>query len=218
MRFRHSRRSPLSTLTRFFGVILVIWTTLDVLYVRSAIVRESSREPRKPNNEKIFIASIHWTDELILRTHWISAIVDLAKTLGPERVFVSIEESGSLDDTKGALSYLEYELGQAGIRRSILLDSTERVDLVNREPADVGWTTMPFDKTVPASPSTYATIPKGKAVPRRIPYLAGLRNSVLRPLLQMYEKGERFDKILFLNDVIFSVSTNIHNKSFLNNC
>ena len=38
--------------------------------------------------------------------------------------------------------------------------------------------------------------------PRRISYLAQLRNLVLEPL---YHSSHRFDKVLFLNDVIFSV-------------
>ena len=39
---------------------------------------------------------------------------------------------------------------------------------------------------------------------RRIHYWLNLRNKVLEPLVEMAEKGEKFDKVLFLNDVVFS--------------
>ena len=39
---------------------------------------------------------------------------------------------------------------------------------------------------------------------RRIPYLARLRNLVMEPLFELRESGVVFDKILFLNDVVFT--------------
>lgn len=50
----------------------------------------------------------------------------------------------------------------------------------------------------------------GRKELRRIPYLAGIRNKVMEKLKQLEERtdglGKRsFDKILWLNDVIFTV-------------
>ena len=40
---------------------------------------------------------------------------------------------------------------------------------------------------------------------RRIPYLAELRNRVMEPLLKE-ARGVKFDKVLWINDVVFTVS------------
>lgn len=47
--------------------------------------------------------------------------------------------------------------------------------------------------------------PRGKKELRRIPYLAKLRNKTLQDLIDLYKKGVTFDKVLFLNDVVFTV-------------
>ena len=45
---------------------------------------------------------------------------------------------------------------------------------------------------------------------RRIPYLARLRNLVMEPLFEMKKSGQTVDKILFLNDVVFT-NDNVRN-------
>ena len=40
---------------------------------------------------------------------------------------------------------------------------------------------------------------------RRIPYLARLRNRAMEPLLEM-SPGRVFDRVLWINDVVFTVS------------
>lgn len=52
---------------------------------------------RRP--ERIYIASLHWNNEKILRSHWNNAVVALAEALGRENVFIAVYESGSSDDT-----------------------------------------------------------------------------------------------------------------------
>lgn len=189
MRAFFPRRSPL--LHRFLniiGLIATIWTVIEVLYVRTALVRETSTPPPAFGNERIFIASIHWTNEAILRAHWNKAVVELAKAIGPSNVYVSVYESGSMDDTKGALRELDRDLGTAKIPRMIILDGTTHQDEISKPPAKTGWI-----KT-----------PGGQMELRRIPYLARLRNIALEPLVKLGEKGMKFDKILFLNDVVFN--------------
>jgi Cryptococcal mannosyltransferase 1 len=124
-----------------------------------------------------------------LRSHWNKAIEALVLSLGPENVYVSIYESGSWDNTKGALRVLDQNLGALGVGRTIILNETTHVDEITQPPASSGW----------------IDTPRGKKELRRIPYLSALRNLSLRPLEELAVKGVRFDKILFLNDVVFTV-------------
>jgi len=124
-----------------------------------------------------------------LRSHWNNAVVELARTLGPENVFISVYESGSWDDSKGALRELDSRLERLGVPRNITLSETTHLDEISRHPDGRGWI-----KT-----------PRGRMELRRIPYLARLRNLTLRPLEELLEQGKTFDRILFLNDVVFTV-------------
>ncbi|RUS22285.1 cryptococcal mannosyltransferase 1-domain-containing protein [Endogone sp. FLAS-F59071] len=52
--------------------------------------------------------------------------------------------------------------------------------------------------------NTIITDPTPKNYERRIPYLAQARNKVVEPMIKLYEDW-KFDKVLFLNDILFSV-------------
>ena len=52
----------------------------------------------------IYIASIFWNSAAILHSNWNGAVLDLAEKLGAERIFISIYESGSWDESKQVLS------------------------------------------------------------------------------------------------------------------
>lgn len=177
----------------------------DVLAVQRALSRQAAIEPPAFSNEKIFIASMHWTDEAVLRSHWAPAVSQLAQDIGRDNVFISIHESGSFDDTKGALQVLDTDLEMAGIRRKILLDETTHKDEVERPPADDGWIQMPIEKSYHQYWTGWFTLEKGAWVPRRIPYLARLRNIVMQPFYELQQSGEFFDKVPWLNDVVFDV-------------
>jgi hypothetical protein len=126
----------------------------------------------QPNGQKIFIASIHWNNEAVLRSHWIPAVLGLVEHFGKENVYVSVQESGSWDDSKGALRELDHSLEQAGVRRKIILDATTHEDEIKKSPADSGW---------------IQTSRSAKEL-RRIPYLSKLRNLVLEPLHLVLER------------------------------
>jgi len=140
------RRSTISRLSKSLAIFVLLWTLFDTISVQRAISKEASRESRPLGHERVFIASLHWTDEKVLRSHWISAVLDVAQALGRNNVFVSVYESGSLDDTKGALRELHSELAKAEIPGRVLLDETTRNDVTNEEPAETGWIQMPKDK------------------------------------------------------------------------
>lgn len=187
MRLRVFRRSNTYRLLRVLFFITLIWSFVDVVRVQRAFTREVE-EPPLLGGEKIYIASIHWNDELILRSHWSAALLDIVDEMGRNNVFVSIKENGSWDDSKGALSLLHSKLQTAGIRSKVILDPTTHIDEISRTPSERGWVWTPRDRMEL----------------RRIPYLAGLRNLVMEPLYEMQRQGEKFDKILFLNDVVFN--------------
>ncbi|EPE31973.1 hypothetical protein GLAREA_12055 [Glarea lozoyensis ATCC 20868] len=154
--------------------------------IRSSNRSVPSRSQQLP--ERIFIASIHWNNGPLLRSHWNATLLNLVQYLGPENVYISIVESGSWDDTKNALRELDGELGKLGAQRIILLSNLTHQDLVDRTPAEgeTGWV---YTK-------------RGRTEIRRIPFLAGGRNRVMDSM--KVAGGKAFGKVLWLNDVIFT--------------
>lgn len=190
-----SRRSNLFRLFIFFLFAI----GLDLLRIRYHLAVSLARgvEPPKekdnrstPRNERIFIASTHWNSEAVLRSHWNAAVVALARALGPENVYVSVYESGSWDDTKSALRELDAALDELNVRRSIVLSEVSHQDEISQPPAPTGW----------------IDTPRGRRELRRIPFLSRQRNASLQPLVDLDREGEQFDRVLFLNDVVFTVS------------
>lgn len=191
-----TRRFLRQPVFRFLLALLVIWDTVHILgiYSAQAASRQSASPPR--NTRRIYIAAQHWNDAKLLRDRWNDALVALVKELGTENVHVTIYESGSWDDTKGALRELDQALGRLDVKRHITLSDVSHKDEISQQPTEHGW----------------IKIPSGDVALRRIPFLAKLRNHVLDTLQVLTSKGDRFDTILFLNDVIFTVCirTNSH--------
>jgi len=107
---------------------------------------------------------------------------------GADNVYVSIYESGSWDNTKDALRELDRDLESLRVRRTITLaQSTHKEEI--QKPFTNGW----------------IHTPRGTKELRRIPYLAKLRNLALKPLNALALEGIKFNKVLFLNDVVFTV-------------
>lgn len=184
-------RHPARRLIRLLFFFIVFCNTLEVLYVRSRYANAGLElTPAPYKRERIYISSIHWNNERILRSHWCNAVVELVKLFGPENVFVSVFESGSWDNSKGALRELDRRLEELNVPRNITLDRTTHKDELER---------------VPNGPSPGWIETAGTRRLRRIPYLSKVRNISLEPLEKLRKEGILFDKILFLNDVVFSV-------------
>ena len=188
-------RPLLKRLLQLAGILIIAQSIVD--YRRSRAPQITPTPPTTPVNggQKVFIASIHWNNEKILRSHWIPALLDLVAHLGESNVFVSVQESGSWDDSKGALRELDAALGAKGVRRRIVLDETTHADEIGKTPAGDGW---------------IQTSRSGETKElRRVPYLAKLRNLVLEPLEELArgEEGEVFERVVWLNDVVFTVCT-----------
>ncbi|KAK0771288.1 hypothetical protein LTR91_005089 [Friedmanniomyces endolithicus] len=189
-------------------ILLALSTTLEVLSIRRALSLEASKPPPPFGNQKVFIASLHWTDERVLREYWVPALRQLAQDIGRESVFVSVFESGSLDDTKGALRDLDDQLTELGIDHRVVLDETTHLDEVTRtrDASNTGWVQMPATKSYRQDWTDWFELQKDSWVPRRIPYLARLRNQVMEPLASQQSKGITYDKVLWLNDVVFTTA------------
>ena len=192
--FRPSlRRSTRNRIIRASLLILCIYLLIDLLSF--SLTRSYAPPPTlyrsnaSKSPEKIFIASIHWNNEAVIRTNWTFSLLSLCKERGPKNVFISLYESGSWDDTKGALRELDEQLEKLGVDRQVILsDRTHKDEL--EAPMGDGW----------------IETSRGRKELRRVPYLADLRNKAMAPLGQMSKADRRrFGKILWINDVVFTV-------------
>ncbi|KAF2475996.1 polysaccharide export protein [Lindgomyces ingoldianus] len=187
--FRRSRRIWLRVALIYVAFFLT-WDTYELLRSPSTQNVSSSYHPNP--NERFFIASIHWNNEKILRSHWNRAVVDLVKYLGAENTYVAVLESGSWDDSKGALRDLEADLLGMQVPNTIVLEESTHEDEMSRIP--------PPDK------HGWMWTARKKMELRRIPYLANLRNRVMDMMPRANDTDPRpFTKVLWLNDVVFTV-------------
>jgi hypothetical protein len=200
MPVRASRILLKSRILRIFLIIFAVWTSLETFYIHRNLLATSDIEPQRTNSEKVFIAGLPWNNEIILRTHLINQIRDVVHALGIQNVFISIYENGSYDGTKDALRDLHRDLEALGVRSRFVLDETSHEDIVNARP------TSPTEGWIKIEKSGFEKfgINRGDFALRRIHYLAQLRNKVFEPLAELGKKGEKFDKVLFLNDVAFT--------------
>jgi hypothetical protein len=179
-----------STLARGVLVVFLLISYLHAtrLQTRLAIL-DATPAPVPAQKPRIFIASLHWNTEVILRSRWNDAVVNLVRHLGVENVYFSAYESGSWDDTKLALTELDERLAQLELRRTVLLNEKTHADELMEKPGP-GW----------------VMTSRGRKELRRIPYLSRLRNLSLEPLRDLKARGTTFDWVLFLGDVAFTVS------------
>ena len=181
------------TWLRLVLLSLAIALSVDYFLMTTLNIPPQRVPPSKANSkDRIFIASMHWTNEAMIRSHWSAAVLDLVRFYGADNVYISIVESGSMDNSKHALRELDAQLEKLGVERNIELLDTTHEDEMAKTPGP-GW----------------ISTSRGKKELRRIPYLSGIRNRVMEKLnvLAERESGKRtFDKVLWLNDVIFTVS------------
>lgn len=165
--------------------------------------------PSPPDPGSIFIVSVHRNTGPILPA-WSAAVLALVDHLlllddngddkdKKNKIYFSALESGSQDDTKEKLTELEGQLARRGVPHAVRLGMTvwEQLDEMWARPApeaprQPGWIWNPADEVYDL---------------RRITYLARERNRAMDPMWALErEKGIKFDKVLWLNDVIFDVS------------
>ncbi|KAL1879131.1 hypothetical protein VTK73DRAFT_7250 [Phialemonium thermophilum] len=187
-------------------VALVVFFLLDALLViNSRPTTRVSPIVSRPNalhttkspaqNTTVFIVSVHRNTGAILRAAWNDAIMQLVSLLGPENVHFSAVEGGSQDYTKAALMELKGMLDSVGVSNTISLGMTVWEQLAELETRpdpkrerEAGWIWNDHDARYDL---------------RRIPYLSKVRNQAMEPLKQLERAGRKFDKVLWVNDVVF---------------
>ncbi|KAK3692321.1 cryptococcal mannosyltransferase 1-domain-containing protein [Podospora appendiculata] len=147
-----------------------------------------------PHNEKVFIATILYDKHGTLAGgKWGERVLALIQLLGPENVFLSIYENDS-----GLV-------GQAALN-----DFEQRVPCKHK---------IVFDSHVSLSEFSNITLPDGTQRTKRVAWLSELRNRALRPLDRFTGEEEndtdgigstKFDKVLFLNDIVFQPMDGAH--------
>lgn len=188
------------TLLRAVLLALILFSSLEALHVRRyvAVARDAARETELryrrqegifPAPGQVFITGIFWNNEGVLRETIVPALLELSSYLGHGNVFISLHESGSGDGTKVVLRELDAELEKRGVERRISMSNTTHEDVLSDADKSSGWITPPG--------STQKEF-------RRIPFLARERNVALEPLSELAASGQTFDKVLFINDVVFS--------------
>lgn len=181
-------------IVRSLLILFIAWNLVELHLILRRISETDIIYREQPRRyERIYIAMVNWNNEFILRSHLSKAITELSWKLGPENVYISIYESGSYDNTKGALVDLDAELDRLNVPRNITMSSITHADEIAAPPEGEGW----------------VITPRGKKELRRIPYLSRVRNYSLEPLHELAKQGIHFDKILFLNDVVFTVRSPI---------
>ena len=88
MRFARTLRRR--SIKQVFSLAFVLFTTLEIIQVLRCLPRLTATPSAPRRSERIYIASIHWNNEAILRSHWNDAVVSLANALGRENVFVTV--------------------------------------------------------------------------------------------------------------------------------
>lgn len=136
----------------------------------------------------MYIASVQYNLEDTLRAYWVPNLLQLVNELQTANIaiYVSIYENHSLNGTKTVLSELAVKLKNMNVNHTTFLDTEARATIIEKSiSSQSGWLKTLHEKEM-----------------RRIVYLAGVRNQALKPLQALKKAGIKFNKLLFLNDVI----------------
>ena len=203
-RFRRFRRAYLRPLVVALGLLFLL-DAVRLVNSRPPARRTKPtldrRTPASPaGNTTVFVVSVHRNTEEIQRAAWNDAVLGLIDHLGADNVHFSAVESGSQDDTKGALTELKAELDRRGVPNTVSLGMTvwEQLDEIETRPPP----------GAPREPGWIWNKAESQYELRRIPYLSRVRNQAMAPLKQLEAaEGRYFDRVLWLNDVVFDVRT-----------
>lgn len=130
--------------------------------------------------EKIFISvSLYDKDGSLAGGRWGEQLLELIHMLGPDNTFLSIYENDS-------------PIGQAALE-----EFKSRVPCKHE---------IVYDDTVTLDGFGNVTLPDGIERMKRLSYLSEMRNRALRPLDRFRDETGvvKFDKVLFMNDVLFN--------------
>ncbi|KAL9112609.1 MAG: hypothetical protein Q9227_003180 [Pyrenula ochraceoflavens] len=173
----HTCAISLLTLILLTGIFRPSYTHPPLHYeeLRSAAESSDAEGRANPRNEKIFIAaSIFDPQGTLVTGRWAESVLQLVQLLGSKNVFLSVYENDAGDVASDALN----------IFKSKLQCENRVVFEAHLDTTSVGTVTV-----------------RGEERIDRIAYLAETRNRALTPLEQ---NKKQFDKMLYLNDVVFN--------------
>ncbi|EXJ87361.1 hypothetical protein A1O3_04320 [Capronia epimyces CBS 606.96] len=159
------------------GVFFPGYTHLPPHYedLRQAVRASHDAGRANLRHQKVFIAaSIYDKGGKLCGGVWAENVLDLIQLLGPENAFLSIYVNDSGPEAREALA-----------------------DLQRRVPCDHA---LVFEDHIRFDDLLHITMPDGSERVKRIEYLAEVRNRALKPL---ENSTTIFDKLLYLNDVVF---------------
>ncbi|KAM6520972.1 hypothetical protein FSOLCH5_005752 [Fusarium solani] len=138
-------RLRILSLWRLLLFAFVTWTLVDTLLIHRRLDAAGQTYLKPQSPVRVYIASLHWNNERILRDSWNQGLLDLVSVLGPSNVFVNLYESGGRDGSKDAIGELNRALGVMGVPRNITLDKTTHADAVASPPLEPenGWVKTP---------------------------------------------------------------------------
>lgn len=143
--------------------------------LRKKILASNDYGRANSDNQKVFIAtSIYDKGGHLVKGAWGRSVLELLNLLGNRNTFLSIYENDSGEEAQKALEEFE-----------------EKVQCKSR---------LVYEDHLPLDSIAKVTLPDGSERTKRIAYLAEVRNKALKPL---DDSDVVYDKILFLNDVIF---------------
>ncbi|KAK7753256.1 hypothetical protein SLS62_004775 [Diatrype stigma] len=195
-RVRRGYLRPLLLVLGFLFLIDAIYLIRGRPYTQRTHLTPDRRSPASPSgNTTVFIVSVHRNTEEIQRQSWNNAVLDLVDYLGAGNVHFSAVESGSQENTKEALTDLKAALDERGVSNTVSLGMTvwEQLEEIDTRPSPEG----------PREPGWIWNKAENQYELRRIPYLSKVRNQAMEPLQQLEAEGRYFDKVLWLNDVVF---------------
>lgn len=171
----------------FLCIVIISTPFLNPSYT----YKPKSYTGRNPLNEQVFVVAAI-VDADLIRGAWGEAILDLIAAIGTENAFVSIYNNDSGPETSIALKQLAQKIPCKCIASMA-------------EPSLVAYIStgekVVVSEHLPLEGLVQPELSQSREKVRRIPYLAEVRNRAMRPF---YTSGRKFDKILFLNDVVFS--------------
>ena len=170
------------------GIILILITVTAVFRpsytnppahyekLRGRVMASDDYGRANSDNQKIFIAaSIFDKGGRLVKGAWGRNVLELLNLLGNRNAFLSIYENDSGQEARKVLESFE-----------------EKVQCNSQ---------LVYDDHLSLEDIPKITLPDGSNRIKRIAYLAEVRNKVLKPL---EDSDVAYDKILFLNDVIFN--------------
>jgi hypothetical protein len=155
------------------------------------------------NNEKVFIAAaLYDPGGSLLDGAWASSVLSLVDLLGPDNVHLSIYENDADEAAKAALHRFKSK-----VSCECLPQLFRSIEIARGTDFFKGNNTI-VSEHLTLKDIHSVTVPSGQRRMKRIAFLAEVRNRALRPLEA--DPSVQFDRLLFINDVMFNPVDAIH--------